>query len=242
MAKVRDPAGTEWDVNRRWFDGFRVPRWRGRDPGVDGLDLLGDLGDAGPLAILGVIVAVIALVLLLAFVALPLLFFGAELVVVLVVTLGGLAGRLVLGHPWLIEARVDGRVGARRRVAGWTASREAVTELLTQVRTGAVAVPPVPVAGVGAGAGALPVTEPPDAGRETTELRLQVAIAVVMALLWLGGVGSVLALLSASSVLEGSDERGTRAAAWTAIVLAVLGIALTILLAIGIVNGDPRLR
>lgn len=247
--KVHDPQGATWTVGRRWLEGLHLPRWRGRDPGLDGLDAAGALADAGPLAILGLIIAAGALLVLLAFVALPLLFFGAELVVVLVVVLAGLVGRLVLGHPWLIEARTDGQVVERRRVAGWGASRAAVGQLRGEVASGLLRAPATDVSGavqaVAAGA-RTPVTpaEPPgpDAGPGDTELRLRAAIAVLLALVWLAGIGSLVSLLVASSVLERSRERGTRAAAWTAIVLGFLGIVLTILLAIGIANEDVRLR
>lgn len=239
---VQDPEGATWTVGRRWLEGLHLPRWRGRDPGLDGLDAAGALADAGPLAILGLLLAAVALLLLLAFVALPLLFFGAELVVVLVVALAGLLGRLVLGHPWLVQARTGGRVVTSRRVAGWRASREAVRQLHEEVAAGRVsaleaaaepAAAPAPVA--------TPAPVVADAGPGDTELRLRAAIAGLLALLWLAGVGSLVALLVASSVLERSCERGTRAVAWVAIALGFLGIVLTILLAIGIANESIRL-
>ncbi|WP_196189136.1 hypothetical protein [Conexibacter sp. W3-3-2] len=245
---VRDPQGTRWTVGRRWSEGFELPRWRGRDPGLDGFDAAGSLADAGPLAILGAILALIAIALLIVFVAVPLLLFGAELVIVLVVVLAGLAGRLVLGHPWLVQARTGGRVVEQRRIAGWGASLAAVAELREAVAAGRLRVPPAPAPGEA------PTTEvqpdaappaapdgPPDAGVGERELGLRAAIAVLLGLLWLGGIGSAVALVLAGGVLTDSDRRAARVGAWIAVVLGFLGVALTIAVAIGLAGQDVRL-
>ena len=122
--KVVDPDAVEWEVGRRWLE---RPGWsRRRDVDGDGW-WYADGGDVDGL--LG-IALVVAFVLLLVF-GLPLL----VAVLGLVVALGGLVARVLLGRPWLVEARNE-RGELAWRVRGVRRSRRAVEEVAAALARG----------------------------------------------------------------------------------------------------------
>ena len=133
--------GREWRVGRRW-----IPwRWRWRRP-VDGVDDLAD--GAGCLAdgldgILGAIALAIALVLFVLFV-LPVLIALVELVLLALLVLLGVAVRILLRRPWIVDANPVGSVGLPRswKVVGWRRSAEVIQEVATQLQAGPNVVPP----------------------------------------------------------------------------------------------------
>jgi hypothetical protein len=114
--RVRDPDGVEWNVTRRWLE---VPAWRRARPRVE--DLLG--GDIGGDDLLAAI-AVLILVAVLYWFGIAFLLLLAALVVALV----GLAGRILLRRPWLVETRSE-RGELAWRVRGALGSRRAVHEI-----------------------------------------------------------------------------------------------------------------
>ena len=127
--------GREWRVGRRW-----VPwRWRMRRP-VEGA---GDLADgAGCLAegldgILGAIAVAIAVVLFVLFVV-PVLIALVELTILALLVLLGVAVRIVLRRPWIIDARPGGSVGLPLswKVVGWRRSGEVIQEVAAQLSAG----------------------------------------------------------------------------------------------------------
>jgi hypothetical protein len=124
------PSGRRWTVRRRW-----APRLRGASPWRRfrrqyrrAFDRVGDVADADPgcLEVFGegllVGLAIILGVLFLVFVAIPLVFAVLDLLVVLLLTAGGIVVRVLFRRPWTIEATsADGGV-LRWQVKGWRAS------------------------------------------------------------------------------------------------------------------------
>ena len=112
--RVRDPDGVEWNVTRGWF---HVPRWGRRRPDLDdpGLHLI-PVEDASIAGILVVVLVVLFLV-----IGLPLLLVPLALLV----AVGGLVLRVLLGRPWVVEARSE-RGELAWRVRGALGSRRAM--------------------------------------------------------------------------------------------------------------------
>lgn len=100
----------------------------------------GDVGDAGCIGDVGEgIVAALLLIaaaLVVLFVILPLVVAIVDLVVVLLVTGLGLAGRIVFRRPWAIDAFGPDRAHLRWKVVGWRASRERATEIAELLAAG----------------------------------------------------------------------------------------------------------
>lgn len=216
---IEDPSGRRWSVRRRWL-GLRRPRWRGpEDPGLDALDVGDD--PSGVLAVL----ALIAVVILVALFAVPLVVFGVELVIVLAAAGLGLAGRLLLGRPWTLEARSDDGRLVWREVAGWRDSREALDAMREDI-----------AAGRPTRTERTPVPVPPPNRRA-----LEAALACVLALLWLGGAGSLAAIAVAAAVRH-APETGPwgRRLAVVAVVLAAAGLVLTALVVLGVISEHHR--
>jgi hypothetical protein len=140
-AVVVSPDGVQWRVGRRWTTRRARPRLR-RKAGSDWLNVsaVGQTvpGDSAPA--LGLWLGLVG-VLMLALVLVPLLLFGAELIILGVVLAAGVAGRVLLRRPWLIEARIVGGAGGLQRelqwqVAGWGASRRLIAALTEDLRAG----------------------------------------------------------------------------------------------------------
>lgn len=218
---IADPSGRRWSVRREWL-GLRRPRWRGiEDPSSPGsLDVADD-----PTGIL-MVIAIVFFVIFLIVVALPLLVFGVELVIVLGGAAVGLAGRLLLGLPWTLEARSDDGRRVVQRVKGWRDSRDALAALRDNAAAGRLT-------GADHVAAAVPLTP----ARRAT----QGALACVLALLWLGGLGSLLALVLAGGVRHAPESgRWGRRLALLAVVLGVAGLLLTALVVLGLVSKHNR--
>ena len=121
--RVTAPDGTTWQVGRRWLPD-KPTLWRRRKrerddslrAGEDG-GWFPDIGiDEAFVFVLG-IVAVVAVIVVLTTVVFPLLVLTLELLIVLVLLTGGLAGRFLLRKPWTIRARSeDGRELSLARV------------------------------------------------------------------------------------------------------------------------------
>lgn len=81
---------------------------------------------------------VAAAVLLLFLVLLPLIGFLFELLVVLLLVWSGIAARLVLGRPWIVEAvdLDDAERSTAFAVKGWRRSGRAIDELAQEIATG----------------------------------------------------------------------------------------------------------
>jgi hypothetical protein len=95
--------------------------------GLSGLDL-----DQALLFVAAVIVVVLVVI--------PLLLFGFELVLVGCILAASLLGRVLLGRPWLIEARTvtpaaTGRV-VQWKVSGWRRSSELVRSIAADLTAG----------------------------------------------------------------------------------------------------------
>ncbi len=143
---VTAPNGERWQIGRRWLNQPPPKPWSGRKrrEGDDVKDKIGwldatnfvDFGDdflAG--VALGLALAVV--VALLAFVVLPLLGLAFELALLIGLFTSGLFGRIVLGHPWTIEAvSID---DSQRRlgftVKGWRRSHRAIGALAETIAT-----------------------------------------------------------------------------------------------------------
>jgi len=139
-AAVSSPEGERWQVGRRWMD-KPLPDPRGlfrrdRDEslanaGIETLNAI-DLMDS-PVAAL----AIAAAALLIFLVLLPLIGFALELLLVLLVIWSGIAARLFLGRPWIVEAvnLDDASRSAAFPVKGWRGSGRAVEELKRSIVT-----------------------------------------------------------------------------------------------------------
>ncbi|MGN6692754.1 MAG: hypothetical protein ACTHN0_01125 [Aquihabitans sp.] len=129
-------APLEWKVKRRWIPRLGADtlwaRFRRRFRKT--FRRAGDAADAGDgcLDVGDGVVAAIALIiigLVLIFVILPALVAIVDVVILLVLALGGLVARVLFRRPWLIDARDGtGRV-LRWRVVGWKASAQRVDDV-----------------------------------------------------------------------------------------------------------------
>ncbi len=156
---VTSPSGEVWTVRRRWTADRRV-RWSGGTPfrrsrqthpsaersrhergsrgdWLDGLQLF-DTSHDNPLVAIAVIAVLVLVVGLAWFLVVPLLLAILDLTILVLLTLIGIAARVVLRHPWEIEAL--GPQGRRLswQVPGWRRSRRAITavaDLLAQGQT-----------------------------------------------------------------------------------------------------------
>jgi hypothetical protein len=108
--RVTDPDGTTWKVGRRWLPDWPRLRERRRTDG-EGLSVA-DLGDAGfddALGVALVVVGIVLVLLLLTTVIFPVLVLTLELLIALVLLVGGITGRLLFRRPWTIRARSEHR-------------------------------------------------------------------------------------------------------------------------------------
>lgn len=135
---VTAPNGEDWQVGRRWLNKPPPKPWSRRkrrrkdDETPDGSSWLDptsliDFGDDF-LAGIALGLALAAILALLVFVLLPLLGLAFELALLIGFFTSGLFGRLVLGHPWTIEAISVDQPQQRIRFAvkGWRRSRRAI--------------------------------------------------------------------------------------------------------------------
>jgi hypothetical protein len=152
--EVLAPDGARWRVRRRWLGGRSLPRWRGMrggDVGDSVLDLFGSLGGDNILGTIAFVAALAAAVALLVFFLLPLAILLVELLVFLLLVALGIAARVLLRRPWLLEAD-DGVMTRRWVVSGWRASQEALAEIAAALERGdAQVLPSAAVASAGPG-------------------------------------------------------------------------------------------
>jgi hypothetical protein len=133
-----DPSGARWRVGIRWLPWpLRFRRDARLDPAaVNWLPFGPDAG--GGVTLLLVVVAVV----LLLTVALPVVIFAVEVVILAVLAVAGLVGRVILRRPWTIVARSDrGRV-QQWRLTGWGTAQAAVDDIARAI--GAAIEPDIP--------------------------------------------------------------------------------------------------
>jgi hypothetical protein len=135
--RVIAPDGVEWRVGRRWPTRRFGWAWKrrgiaseaisGLGQGIGGVDLQG-----GALVVVGALAVLLILI--------PLLFFGLELIVLGALLAAGVAARVVLRQPWLIQARSSDPLTAGRRlewrVVGWRKSHKLIQEVVSDLAAG----------------------------------------------------------------------------------------------------------
>lgn len=139
--RITAPDGAEWAVGRRWMtrEVRRSWKWRRGASGdliaggnFPGSDWAGDSLGSAVLILLGVIIVALVLV--------PLLLFGIELIVVGCVLAASVAGRVLLGRPWTVEARTLGPAGSDRSlewsVPGWRRSGKVIDAIAEDLTAG----------------------------------------------------------------------------------------------------------
>jgi hypothetical protein len=139
--RVVAPDGVEWTVGRRWMTRrVRSSLASRREAGgelLTGAPLPGGDWAGGGLEGIAVLIAG---VLVLALALVPVLLFGIELIIVGCVLAAGLAGRILLGRPWTIEARIVRPVGSERQlewsVSGWHRSGRVIAEVAAALAAG----------------------------------------------------------------------------------------------------------
>ena len=141
MRKVTAPDGREWKLGRRWLGKrARLGRAKMRDVSdwASGLD-----GGADDLGIIGMIILAVFVVIVVVFAAL-LLFnvvaLAIELLIIVILVLGGIVGRVVLRRPWTVFAKSGDEVHTRD-VVGWRASGRAIDEMAAELESGRLEAP-----------------------------------------------------------------------------------------------------
>ena len=140
------PSGERWQVGRRWLNEPPPKPWSRRrqrerpevgdaSGWLDAVSFV-DVGDDF-LAGIAAAVLVAALFALLVFAILPLLGLAFELALLIGVFTSGMFGRVVLRHPWTIEAVSveDPRQRVCFAVKGWRRSRRAIGVLADTIAT-----------------------------------------------------------------------------------------------------------
>jgi hypothetical protein len=139
--RIVTPDGVEWTVGRRWMTRPVRRSWASRRE-AGGELLTGASFPGGDWAGGGLegAVLIIAGVLVLALVLVPVLLFGIELITVGCVLAASLAGRILLGRPWTIEARIVRPAGSARQlewsVPGWRRSGKVIAEIAQELAAG----------------------------------------------------------------------------------------------------------
>jgi hypothetical protein len=93
---------------------------------------LGNLDDLGAAALALLAVVVVAIVVV------PLVLFGVELILLGLLVAAGIAGRALLGRPWLVRATPinSGLDALNWRVVGWRRSNRVIEEIVASLGTG----------------------------------------------------------------------------------------------------------
>lgn len=140
---VTSPDGDRWSVRRRWSERplpNLLRRFRKNADEVEETGLIPGLGDLTstpatviPEGWIGLALAVVAVFIFVLLI--PLLGLALELIVLLLVFWSGLAGRVLLGRPWVVEAvnRDDGERSVAYAVKGFRRSGDAVAELAAAI-------------------------------------------------------------------------------------------------------------
>lgn len=139
---VQAPTGQEWHVGRRWIT-RRLPQWRkipldGNGRGKDAAEAVFGFPNFGDLEDLGAILLVIAALAVFALILIPLLLFGIELIGLGLLIAAGIAGRTLLGRPWVVMATStsDAASVMSWRVVGWRRSARLIDEVASALATG----------------------------------------------------------------------------------------------------------
>jgi hypothetical protein len=135
-SSVRTPAGDEWRVGRRWVTRER-PRWRKVPTSKAAAEAL-SMPDIGGMDDLAVALAVILGAVVFAVILIPLLLFGIELILLGLVVAAGIAGRGLLGRPWIVEARRVSETAPALswQVSGWRRSARLIDEVTAALSAG----------------------------------------------------------------------------------------------------------
>jgi hypothetical protein len=138
---VRTPAGVEWRVGRRWIS-RRLPQWRkvrlGKPREGEAVEAVLTIPDPGGFDDIGAAILVFIALVVVAVVVVPLLLFGVELVILGLVLAASIAGRTLLGRPWVVQASpVEGFAQVMAwKVSGWRRSARVIDEVATALNTG----------------------------------------------------------------------------------------------------------
>jgi hypothetical protein len=113
---VETPQGVSWRIGRLWVS-RPMPRWRRVRLGDGASDAAWNIPipDVGSIDDLAAVVFVLVGAVVFAVVLIPLLLFGAELIIVGLLIAAGILGRSILGRPWVVRANRRERT---RRGAG----------------------------------------------------------------------------------------------------------------------------
>ena len=135
--KVTAPDGTAWTVGRLWFGEHEMKTWEWRtrlgsklvEADGSGLDVFDGLDLESGLVLLAGVLA-------LAFIVVPVVLFGLELIIIGCLLAVGVLSRSLFGKPWTIAAT---RSGARApaalwRVKGWRASSELIGQVCVDLQ------------------------------------------------------------------------------------------------------------
>jgi len=131
------PDGVEWRVGRRWSKRSFGWTWKRRGVATDAMSGLGQgIGGVdfqeGGLVMMAVLAAVLIVI--------PLLFFGAELIILGVLLAAGVIGRVLFRQPWVIEARSNDPLTPGRRlewhVIGWRKSQRLIESVGSDLAAG----------------------------------------------------------------------------------------------------------
>ena len=134
------PDRVRWRIRRRWLPRwFRRtrPDWMDVSPG-DVMHAGVDLADSASLFLATLVVAAVAMLLFL--VVWPVIVIAAEILVVLALFVGGLAGRVLLRKPWTVTAASEFSEIPREhawQVVGWRGSRRLIRDAADALETGA---------------------------------------------------------------------------------------------------------
>lgn len=94
--------------------------------------------DVGGLDDFGTVILVIVGLMVVALVVIPLLLFGIELIALALLIAAGIAGRTLLGRPWLVQAMPmqDGAEALAWQVVGWRRSSRLIDEVSDSLGSG----------------------------------------------------------------------------------------------------------
>jgi len=121
-----------------------MPRWRkarmGKMRPGDTAEAVFAVPDLGDLDNLGVAVLALLVVVVVAIVVIPLLLFGIELILLGLLVAAGIAGRTLLGRPWIVQATpLTTEAEAKElgwRVVGWRRSTRLIDEVAASLGAG----------------------------------------------------------------------------------------------------------
>ena len=138
------PDGRDYQVSVEWFAHGRqwLRRFRERRRKDDGLDPSGMLDLAGAaddlIAGIAIFIGVIVVGLLLWFLVIPAVFLLLDIVLIVVLVVGGAAFKIVFRRPWTVAVRADGydEVLAKGGVLGWRAAGNARETIAQTIRAG----------------------------------------------------------------------------------------------------------